>query len=320
MKLNKLFIASGFVALALLGCNNNGKENKALSSDSFACADSCNDNEDNNNVLSADTCNLNEKKYNGLLNTEVFVYSDSCKYADFAVRAELPLDNDAVSVAIRESVVSILKKWLSYCRPKPVYEDDTNNVHEVLNFYCEKFYKCFVEDSQGMYEPEDSTQITQWNYSMNVTIDQETDDYVVFLVVGYAYEGGIHGNVFGDGPIVFSKKNGTFISTVLNDKSFISSAIDEDNLAAIQPLLNEGFNSYYSGKTGFPIVSLGEILYDTVYRLPDYVFPIDDSILFVYRRHENVAYGSGCSTFKLPISKVKPYLTPQAIKVFGIDD
>lgn len=316
MKQNKLFIVSGFIALTIFACNNNGKENKFLSAESFASADSCNDNEGNNNVLSTDTCKINEKEFIGL-NTEIFVYSDSCKYADLFVKAELPLDANPVSVTIRKGVISLIKKALT--RPiKPVYDGDTNNAQEMLKFYCEELYKDYVKDSRNMVESEDSALITQWEYLMNVKIDQETNDYIVFLFYEYGYWGGIHGENFGDGPVLFSKKNGTFISTILDGRNHISAAIDISNYSAIQPLLKEGFETYYSGKSGVPIVDLGEFLDDTVRRLPDYLLPIGDSILFVYRRHEHVAYGNGNPTFKFPVSKVKPFLTPQAIKVFGI--
>lgn len=240
MKLNKLFIISGFIALTLFACNNNGKENKILSAESFASADSCNDNDVNNNVLSTDTCKVNEKEnkvlsdesfayadscndYEGNnnvlctdtckinekefigLNTEIFVYSDSCKYADFFVKAELPLDTNPVYATIRKGVISLIKKALT--RPiKPVYDGDTNNAQEMLKFYCEELYKDYVEDSRDMVEPEDSGHITRWEYLMNVKIDQETNDYIVFLFYEYGYWGGIHGENFGDGPILFSKK------------------------------------------------------------------------------------------------------------------
>lgn len=281
MKLNKLFIASGVIALALCGCNHKMKENNALS-------------------------------------TETFAYTDSCKYANVNVKAEIPLAANSVSAAIRADLISIVKMALARDYEDvvtPEYEGDTNNMQEMLNYYCGEKYKRYVENSrEDAVTRESEDYIFTFEYEMNVKKDRETDDYVVFQCFEYAFLGGAHGGVFGEGPVVFSKKDGSRLTT----------AIDTSNVVAIQPLLKEGLNTYFFEKSGaskeddlFDYL----LLNDSIIPLPVYIpYPDGDSLVFVYQQYEIAAYAAGMPAFKLPISKVKPYLTPQAIKVFGIKD
>ena len=281
MKLNKLFIASGVIALTLCGCTHKMKENNALS-------------------------------------TEMFVYTDSCKYANVNVKAEIPLAANSVSAAIRADLILIVKMALARDYEDvvtPEYEGDTNNMQEMLNYYCGEKYKRYVENSrEDAVTRESEDYIFTFEYEMNVKKDRETDDYVVFQCFEYAFLGGAHGGVFGEGPVVFSKKDGSRLTT----------AIDTSNVVAIQPLLKEGLNTYFFEESGaskeddlFDYL----LLNDSIIPLPVYIpYPDGDSLVFVYQQYEIAAYAAGMPAFKLPISKVKPYLTPQAIKVFGIKD
>ncbi len=281
MKLNTLFVASSVIALALCGCNHKVKENNTLSAESFA-------------------------------------YTDSCKYANVIVKAEIPLATNSVSAAIRKDMISIVKMSLARDYEDavtPEYEGDTNNMQEMLNYYCGEKYKRYVANSrEDAVSRESEDNIFTYEYEMNVQKDKETDDYVVFQCFEYAFLGGAHGGVFGEGPVVFSKKDGSRLVV----------AIDTSNVLAIQPLLKEGLNTYFFEESG---ASKEDDLYDylllndSIIPLPAYIpYPDGDSIVFEYQQYEIAAYAAGMPAFKLPISKVKPYLTPQAIKVFGIKD
>lgn len=281
MKLNKLFIASSVIALALCGCNHKSKENNVL-------------------------------------NTETFAYTDSCKYANVIVKAEVPLAANSVSAAIRADLISIVKNALARDYEDavtPEFEGDANDMQEMLKYYCGEKYKRYVANSrEDAVTREAEDYIFTYEYEMNVQKDKETDDYVVFQCFEYAFLGGAHGGVFGEGPVVFSKKDGSRLIT----------AIDTSNVLAIQPLLKEGLNTYFFEESGVP--NEGDLfdyllLNDSIIPLPAYIpYPDGDSIVFVYQQYEIAAYAAGMPAFKLPISKVKPYLTSQAINVFGIKD
>ena len=152
-----------------------------------------------------------------------------------------------------------------------------------------------------------------WEYDFGLLKERETDGYVVFLSQDYVYLGGAHGGVTGRGGLTFDKKDGHLVEQFL----------DPACLDAIQPLLRKGITAYFSDDDNE--ISPEELdnylfLESGVVPFPAWTpYPDEDGLVFTYQQYEIASYAAGMPNFTIPYEDLRPYLTPEAKALLGLE-
>lgn len=264
--------------------------------------------------------------------TKVYAYKDSCQNLLFSLSIELPLGKDSTSLQIRDSLIAEFVSFIS--RPgfieegtpsiKP-FAGDADDIQGMVDYYGkaanDELLKSALSDYEQrmQYLDEDTTMteddrqrikqdVPMWalEYKLSM-ISSDTLDIVTYDSQAYVYYGGAHGGVIGSGAMTFDKLTGEKIS------HFIDPAATE----RIQPMLRKGLLQYYA-EVGDTISDsqLSERLQieGTVVPQPHNTPSLNlscDSLVFVYGQYEIACYADGMPSFRIPVSELIPYLTPQ---------
>ena len=278
------------------------------------------------------SCHSDMKNGEGL-ETDTVVYADSGEFANVKVNVVLPVANDSASARMRRQLLRLVISEINTEYEEEIklkFSGDPDDTKSMLTYFASAKFKRWSEDARKMYEEnmeyvekdetlseeqkaEARSNFMPFEYSLNMTKDVETKNYVVFDCYEFSYLGGAHGGVYGDGPIIFSKKDGSRLEEV----------ISKSNTNAMQGLLREGVESYFADygedvddRNIFDCL----ILVDSIIPLPVHLPYLDgDSMIFEYQQYEIAPYAAGMPSFKVHVNEVKPFLTPEARKVFGIE-
>ena len=285
-------------------------------------------------VLAAVACRPSGGKE---LKTETMEYEDSTAHADLSVKVELPVPGQgAAAENIRKKLVEVMDGQLSHIgtyeeeRQFPAFKGDAGKTESLLTYYRDKALEVLGKLSQEDYEErvnsiEENDGLTDeqrkeilddmpgWEYDFGLLKERETDGYVVFLSQDYVYLGGAHGGVTGRGSLTFDKKDGHLVEQFL----------DPACLDAIQPLLRKGITAYFSEDDNE--ISPEELdnylfLESGVIPFPAWTpYPDEDGLVFTYQQYEIASYAAGMPNFTVPYEDLRPYLTPEAKALLGLE-
>ena len=271
------------------------------------------------------------------LKTETMEYEDSTAHADLSVKVELPVPGQgAAAENIRKKLVEVMDGQLSHIgtyeeeRQFPAFKGDAGKTESLLTYYRDKALEVLGKLSQEDYEErvnsiEENDGLTDeqrkeilddmpgWEYDFGLLKERETDEYVVFLSQDYVYLGGAHGGVTGRGGLTFDKKDGHLVEQFL----------DPACLDAIQPLLRKGITAYFSEDDNE--ISPEELdnylfLESGVIPFPAWTpYPDEDGLVFTYQQYEIASYAAGMPNFTIPFEDLRPYLTPEAKALLGLE-
>ena len=271
------------------------------------------------------------------LKTETMEYEDSTAHADLSVKVELPVPGQgAAAERIRKKLVEVMDGQLSHIgtyeeeRQFPAFKGDAGKTESLLTYYRDKALEVLGKLSQEDYEErvnsiEENDGLTDeqrkeilddmpgWEYDFGLLKERETDEYVVFLSQDYVYLGGAHGGVTGRGSLTFDKKDGHLVEQFL----------DPACLDAIQPLLRKGITAYFSEDDNE--ISPEELdnylfLESGVIPFPAWTpYPDEDGLVFTYQQYEIASYAAGMPNFTIPYEDLRPYLTPEAKALLGLE-
>ena len=271
------------------------------------------------------------------LKTETMEYEDSTAHADLSVKVELPVPGQgAAAERIRKKLVEVMDGQLSHIgtyeeeRQFPAFKGDAGKTESLLTYYRDKALEVLGKLSQEDFEErvnsiEENDGLTDeqrkeilddmpgWEYDFGLLKERETDEYVVFLSQDYVYLGGAHGGVTGRGTLTFDKKDGHLVEQFL----------DPACLDAIQPLLRKGITAYFSEDDNE--ISPEELdnylfLESGVIPFPAWTpYPDEDGLVFTYQQYEIASYAAGMPNFTIPYEDLRPYLTPEAKALLGLE-
>ena len=215
-------------------------------------------------------------------------------------------------------------------RQFPAFKGDADKTESLLTYYRDKALEVLGKLSQEDFEErvnsiEENDGLTDeqrkeilddmpgWEYDFGLLKERETDEYVVFLSQDYVYLGGAHGGVTGRGSLTFDKKDGHLVEQFL----------DPTCLDAIQPLLRKGITAYFSEDDNE--ISPEELdnylfLESGVIPFPAWTpYPDEDGLVFTYQQYEIASYAAGMPNFTVPYEDLRPYLTPEAKALLGLE-
>lgn len=258
-------------------------------------------------------------------------YKKSGRYSKIELEMEAPMDNDAVSVAIRRALLAELDSALAFkgdmTRSIALYTGDASDVKAALGYYGAKVFQQTQREAKDNYEERqklmeemadeqgaDMEEEEIMRYTMDLDIDKEyeTTRYCVFSIDNEVYLGGPHGASIGKEGMVFSKSDGSRFTAF-----FKSGTVKQ-----LQTLLRQGLISYFA--KGGEKVSDKDLdnwlqLDGTLIPLPkDGICPTKSGLELCYAQYEIGPYALGKPKFTIPYRKIKEYLTPQAIELLGL--
>ena len=271
------------------------------------------------------------------LKTETLNYEESAAHADLSIKVELPVvGQGAVAERIRAALVEVMDEQLSHIgsyeeeRMFPAYEGDRDKTDLLLDYYRGKALETIGKLSQEDYDErvlsiEENDGLTDgqrkeiladmpgWEYDFNLLKERETDKYVVFLSEDYVYLGGAHGGIIGRGGLTFDKKDGLLVEKILDP-----ACLDE-----IQPLLRKGLTQYFNAEDmEMTPEELDNVLFleTGVVPFPAWTpYPSEDGLVFTYQQYEIAAYAAGMPNFTIPYDDIRPYMTPEAKALVGLE-
>ena len=273
-------------------------------------------------------------KNGSVVQTEVREYADSTSHAFLKMHAELPLPSDAVSSAIRSSLIDVMDGQLSqvsYGEPQryfPRFDGDAGDTDALLSYYEQQTMKQIAQLSQEDADEREflireNDELTaeereemlvgfpSWEYDFNLRKVADTLNYVVFLSENYVYMGGAHGGVTGGGYLTYDKKSGSLVEKML----------DPACVTDIQPVLVRGLMRYYSEVGAeMPEEEMLEHLQveGGIIPLPAWTpYPTKEGLVFVYQQYEIASYADGMPSFTVPYAEIKPWLTAEAKSVLS---
>lgn len=271
------------------------------------------------------------------LQTETLNYKESAAHADLSMKVELPVyGQSAAADRIRAALVEVMDAQLSHIgsyeeeRLFPDFEGDVSKTESLVTYYRDKALEAIgrlsqedydervasIEENDGLTDgqrKEFIEQMSGWEYEFNLLKDRETDRYVVFVSQDYVYLGGAHGGIIGRGGLTFDKKDGALVEKFL----------DPSCLDAIQPLLRKGLVQYFKDNDmEVAPEELDNILFleTGIVPFPTWTpYPSEDGLVFTYQQYEVASYAAGMPEFTIPYADLRPYLTPEAKALVGLE-
>ncbi len=247
----------------------------------------------------------------------VVEYADSNEYVNFKFMVDLPSGSDEVSMAVRDSLIDVVKTQMSLLSMDEgntmvsPFTGDKSDAKAVVTYYCRETCKLLTGRAKATAEDMgDNTML--WGYDLYIRKIESNERYVVYLSQGYLFEGGAHGTFVGAGPLTFSMKDGRKIINF----------IDESALDKMQPLIIEGLRSYFASNG--ENISAEEVkehlmIDGNTIPLPTYKpYPNTKGLTFMYQDYEIASHAVGMPIFTIEYDKLTPFLTQEAKELLGL--
>ena len=267
------------------------------------------------------------------LKLDVRDFEDASTHARFLMEVELPVAKGEAATAIRATLVDVMDDALSHVagrneRAFDRFDGDIDDAESLFSYYEGQAFSALCEAADrdmearilGIYESttlSDSEKkyyagnLSGWVHEYSLKKVEETERYVVFDSRSYVDYGGTHGGIVGDGPLVFSKKDGHLVRSIF----------EPDSGKEMQKLLREGLQQYFQPRaegTGLEMDAFLSLPEDGMIPLPSWApYPVADSLHFVYQQYEIAPYASGMPEFSLPCDKLRKFMTEDARKTIG---
>lgn len=255
------------------------------------------------------------------------VNTDSCilqegKIVQCAISVDYPTEPNELSKSIR----AILNEELANLylgsmngdeiEKQESYKGDLANGNLVIEKYCKDNFAYLKSQMKDLKEA-DPRANANMSYDIRLNKEAETDSYVTYHCLSYAYLAGAHGSTF-ERSFNIVKATGKKLSQV----------VDTARVKDLQPILRKGVLSYLNQQSGNESQTENEEQI-TDAQLNDYLFiengiiPLPssspylakDGVHFIYQQYEIGPYAMGLVSFTVPLEKIKPYLTGEALKL-----
>ncbi len=171
--------------------------------------------------------------------------------------------------------------------------------------------KIFYDELDALEQP------TPWSYTLSCTAGDTTATYAVYDIGGYAENGGAHGHALTSRHLIIDRQSGQPLT------HFFANGAER----RMQPLLRKGLVDYFNcegdgnltERTLFSVLSLPKAD-GTVIPLPQRTPVISgDSLFLVYGEEEITPHGYAEPTVALSLSEAKAYLSPEALRLLGLE-
>ena len=196
------------------------------------------------------------------------------------------------------------------------YKGDLANGNLVIEKYCKDNF-AYLKSQMKDLKDADPRADANMSYDIRLNKEAETDSYVTYHCFSYVYLAGAHGSTF-ERSFNIVKATGKKLSQV----------VDTARVKDLQPILRKGVLSYLNQQSGNESQTENEEQI-TDAQLNDYLFiengiiPLPssspylakDGVHFIYQQYEIGPYAMGLVSFTVPLDKIKPYLTGEALKL-----
>lgn len=196
------------------------------------------------------------------------------------------------------------------------YKGDLANGNLVIEKYCKDNF-AYLKSQMKDLKDADPRADANMSYDIRLNKEAETDSYVTYHCFSYVYLAGAHGSTF-ERSFNIVKATGKKLSQV----------VDTARVKDLQPILRKGVLSYLNQQSGNESQTENEEQI-TDAQLNDYLFiengiiPLPssspylakDGVHFIYQQYEIGPYVMGLVSFTVPLKKIKPYLTGEALKL-----
>lgn len=196
------------------------------------------------------------------------------------------------------------------------YKGDLANGNLVIEKYCKDNF-AYLKSQMKDLKDADPRADANMSYDIRLNKEAETDSYVTYHCFSYVYLAGAHGSTF-ERSFNIVKATGKKLSQV----------VDTARVKDLQPILRKGVLSYLNQQSGNESQTENEEQI-TDAQLNDYLFiengiiPLPssspylakDGVHFIYQQYEIGPYAMGLVSFTVPLDKIKPYLTAEALKL-----
>lgn len=255
------------------------------------------------------------------------VSTDSCilqegKIVQCAISVDYPTEPNELSKNIR----TILNEELAnlylgnmngdQIEKQESYKGDLANGNLVIEKYCKDNF-AYLKSQMKDLKDADPRADANMSYDIRLNKEAETDSYVTYHCFSYVYLAGAHGSTF-ERSFNIVKATGKKLSQV----------VDTARVKDLQPILRKGVLSYLNQQSGNESQTENEEQI-TDAQLNDYLFiengiiPLPssspylakDGVHFIYQQYEIGPYVMGLVSFTVPLEKIKPYLTGEALKL-----
>lgn len=255
------------------------------------------------------------------------VNTDSCilqegKIVQCAISVDYPTEPNELSKNIR----TILNEELAnlylgnmngdQIEKQESYKGDLANGNLVIEKYCKDNF-AYLKSQMKDLKDADPRADANMSYDIRLNKEAETDSYVTYHCFSYVYLAGAHGSTF-ERSFNIVKATGKKLSQV----------VDTTKVKDLQPILRKGVLSYLNQQSGNESQTENEEQI-TDAQLNDYLFiengiiPLPssspylakDGVHFIYQQYEIGPYVMGLVSFTVPLEKIKPYLTGEALKL-----
>lgn len=255
------------------------------------------------------------------------VNTDSCilqegKIVQCAISVDYPTEPNELSKSIR----AILNEELANLylgsmngdeiEKQESYKGDLANGNLVIEKYCKDNF-AYLKSQMKDLKDADPRADANMSYDIRLNKEAETDSYVTYHCFSYVYLAGAHGSTF-ERSFNIVKATGKKLSQV----------VDTARVKDLQPILRKGVLSYLNQQSGNESQTENEEQI-TDAQLNDYLFiengiiPLPssspylakDGVHFIYQQYEIGPYVMGLVSFTVPLEKIKPYLTGEALKL-----
>lgn len=255
------------------------------------------------------------------------VSTDSCilqegEIVQCAISVDYPTEPNELSKNIRailnEELASLYLGSMNgdEIEKQESYKGDLANGNLVIEKYCKDNFAYLKSQMKDLKEA-DPRANANMSYDIRLNKEAETDSYVTYHCLSYAYLAGAHGSTF-ERSFNIVKATGKKLSQV----------VDTARVKDLQPILRKGVLSYLNQQSGNESQTENEEQI-TDAQLNDYLFiengiiPLPssspylakDGVHFIYQQYEIGPYVMGLVSFTVPLEKIKPYLTGEALKL-----
>lgn len=196
------------------------------------------------------------------------------------------------------------------------YKGDLANGNLVIEKYSKDNF-AYLKSQMKDLKDADPRADANMSYDIRLNKEAETDSYVTYHCFSYVYLAGAHGSTF-ERSFNIVKATGKKLSQV----------VDTARVKDLQPILRKGVLSYLNQQSGNESQTENEEQI-TDAQLNDYLFiengiiPLPssspylakDGVHFIYQQYEIGPYVMGLVSFTVPLEKIKPYLTGEALKL-----
>lgn len=223
-------------------------------------------------------------------------FSDSTKHLQLKLYVETPeTKNEILNASVYEWICNFAES--TYLGK----QDDMKALFE----YMWQMHK------KGLEDMSDGAPQSMWE--IRITKASETKDVLTYFASMESYDGGAHGGysyIFQ----MFDRNTGKRLGwNIFIDK------------LALYDFMEEGLVSYFNSFDETANKYTKENIEETLMLETPGFIPLpksepwfsNDSIFFTYQQYEVCCYADGMPTFGFPVSRLKKYISPQALKLLG---